>query len=681
MIMSNLKSTAATFALLAQLVAPTAFTDENSNENSSEELETVVVWGTQVSSDLMNLSEEDISLRQADHLSDLLRIVPGVDIGGTHSVNTRVNIRGLDDRELDIYIDGALQTNYLYHHIGNLLINPDVLRKAEIQVGSNSMVNGGLGGSVRLETKSASDFIEGGERPFGGRLVTSYNDNAKQAISLTGFSQLSDNLDAIAYFQNENRDNFKDGSNQTTMGSDGTTHNYLVKIGYSPSDNQRIEFSFDKLDDGGDYTPRPDMGVILNLSRTDDTLLPTEYERQTNNVSYQLDLGEQFFLEATYYTNDLRLWRDERNTGYSTSRGNTIKEATSDNQGLNVLMNTSIASQQVHDLTYGLHYFDQQLKFVQNLVEGTDPIVQNAETLAFFIEDNVTVSPKIFIRPGLRYTQYKVNYEASGASDSWNKLTFGIAGQYAINETLTLKVGHTQLFQGPELAEPFVGAGGNKIANPKLTPEEGHNTEFGVRYQQDFETRSIALGLTLFNSVIDGYIGEVAVPETTDNETHDENLGEISIQGIEATFMTSFEQFKVFVSHSTSNFDTSKLTGTRVSESIRELGDTSSYEVGYDWEDKNVYLAVTGQYVQSKITSLNAYKAGYTVHHFSARWDNPFGTSNTMLTFGIDNLFDKTYTSHASRIGIGTYNPSYGEIAIDDIEPGRNIKVSLALSF
>ena len=57
----------------------------------------------------------------------------------------------------------------------------------------------------------------------------------------------------------------------------------------------------------------------------------------------------------------------------------------------------------------------------------------------------------------------------------------------------------------------------------------------------------------MFSTVIDGYIGEVAVPETTTNETHDINLGEIKIQGLEATFTARFDQFNVFLSHTRSN--------------------------------------------------------------------------------------------------------------------------------
>ena len=90
------------------------------------ENEALQVWGTEISSASSMLSD-DIALKQADHLSDLLRDQPGVDIGGAHSTNQRISIRGLQDLDLEITIDGARQNNFMYHHMGNLLINADIL--------------------------------------------------------------------------------------------------------------------------------------------------------------------------------------------------------------------------------------------------------------------------------------------------------------------------------------------------------------------------------------------------------------------------------------------------------------------------------------------------------------------------------------------------------------------------
>ncbi|MDF4362130.1 TonB-dependent receptor plug domain-containing protein, partial [Vibrio parahaemolyticus] len=86
--------------------------------------EEVVVWGTKVSSNTESMFADDMSLKQADHMSDLLRDIPGVDVGGTHSVNQRITIRGLGETDLDIRLDGASQHASMFHHIGNLTLNP-----------------------------------------------------------------------------------------------------------------------------------------------------------------------------------------------------------------------------------------------------------------------------------------------------------------------------------------------------------------------------------------------------------------------------------------------------------------------------------------------------------------------------------------------------------------------------
>lgn len=102
----------------------------NASANETTQLEEVNVWETQVISSSLNLGENAIETKQADHLSDLLRDLPGVEVGGSHSINNRINIRGLQDEDLNITLDGAkIQNVNMFHHIGNLLINPDILKK------------------------------------------------------------------------------------------------------------------------------------------------------------------------------------------------------------------------------------------------------------------------------------------------------------------------------------------------------------------------------------------------------------------------------------------------------------------------------------------------------------------------------------------------------------------------
>ncbi|GAL17492.1 enterobactin receptor VctA [Vibrio maritimus] len=177
--------------------------DESQQQTQTDDV--VQVWGTTISSSTSMLSD-DIALKQADHLSDLLRDQPGVDVGGTHSMNQSINIRGLSELDLNITIDGASQTNNVFHHVGNLLINPDILKAVDLRVGNNSVLNSGLGGGVAFETKDAKDLLRPGEKA-GARLFGGVATNNYHHYSGTLYSQLAENVDAMFYYNAIDRKN------------------------------------------------------------------------------------------------------------------------------------------------------------------------------------------------------------------------------------------------------------------------------------------------------------------------------------------------------------------------------------------------------------------------------------------------------------------------------------------
>ncbi|WP_351001441.1 TonB-dependent receptor plug domain-containing protein, partial [Shewanella sp. TB7-MNA-CIBAN-0143] len=76
--------------------------------------------------------EDYTPAQQAGHLSDFLNVVPGVTIGGTSAVNQRIRVRGLDDTNLKVTIDGARQEGALFYHMGDVTIDPDLLKQAEV---------------------------------------------------------------------------------------------------------------------------------------------------------------------------------------------------------------------------------------------------------------------------------------------------------------------------------------------------------------------------------------------------------------------------------------------------------------------------------------------------------------------------------------------------------------------
>src|SRR5690606_2802324 len=145
------------------------------------------------------------------------------------------------------------QNTYMYHHAGNLQIHADILKAVEIEVGANSVVNGGLGGSVRFKTKEAKDLLDKGAK-VGARVQGSYATNASTGFSFTTYGQVSENLDALAYFNYVDRDNYTVGGGQIVgsngvvideagevTGLAGETSDLLLKLGWDLSETQRIE--------------------------------------------------------------------------------------------------------------------------------------------------------------------------------------------------------------------------------------------------------------------------------------------------------------------------------------------------------------------------------------------------------------------------------------------------------
>lgn len=645
---------------------------------SDDKTEEVRVWGTQVESSSVYLGTQDISVKQADHLSDILRSVPGVDIGGTHSVNTRINIRGLDDRDLAIYIDRVLQTNYLYHHMGNLLINPDILKSAKIELGTNSVAYGGLGGAISFETKDAQDLLRD-DASFGGRIYGGYHSNAQQSASLTLYGKADEAFDYLVYANVTDRDNFEDGGGQETVGSDGTTTDLLLKGGINVSSNQRIELNAEFYYDRGDYGQRPDMGYQAADGLSGSLEIPlfdTEYDRETFNIGYEGEFGSTN-INANAYINSMRLYRDESD-GIVHPFGfvipSTEKEVTAENFGLAILASTELG---INNLTYGLEHFAQSFDFDLNssTVENQK---QDSNTLAMFVEDRISITKAFALTPGVRLNQYTMEIEETGFDESWDDTSFALAADWRVNEALELLGSYTELFKGPELAEPFQGTGGVLVPNEELEPETGENIEVGLRYSNTLKgDATFNFGFNLYQTTIDDYITQQDVPDSSGNEYY-VNAGKAVIDGFETSINYVVDQWDILLTYAHSDLEEKDLEVNDTTESLREVGDSISLDVSAKFSEQ-----VSANYnVLTILDQQRAFggdeKPGYTVHNVSIVY-KPSHIQGLTFIAGADNLLDEEYTSHASREGVAPFTTP--PTILNDVEPGRNVKVSAAYEF
>ena len=695
----------------ATLAASAVLAQQTGLREVPEEVEEVIVWGTEVRASSVRLNEDTLAIRQADHISDLLRTIPGVDVGGAHSLNQRITVRSMDDKDLLITIDGANQNTYMYHHLGNLQIHADILQAVDIDIGANSVINGRLGGAARFETKSADQLLKDDAR-FGARVQGNYSDNASESWSVAAYGRITDQVDFLAYHNAVDRDNYEvgggeildsdglvvQGTDGKVRGLEGELEDTLLKLGWDINANHRLELGYEIYVDEGDYSYRPDMGLATDLaigSALDAPLLwPTEFSRDTLTLSYDAYLDDTT-VKLSLFDNRSSLERDE--TGFASStavvRGRPIAnsaavvEGDADNRGLNVLAETEWRSQL---LTYGVEYIEYDTRYRANYLTGrVDSSEEEFSLLSLYLQDRIALTDSLNFTPGIRYDEAEL--DARLADGSFDQFTGSLALEYYPVDVLQLRLSSTTLFKAPEIGEVFVGAGLFDLPNPDIDEETGRNSELSVAYEDAaLGADRFAIGITAFQTDIEDYIYDYApAPAGSGARNWKDNIGDMTIDGYEAYVAYDIGGLSTLITYADAdseldaNADYAALDGARID---RQQGETISLNVDYHveslglqlhWDLLNVDDVPSGLDLDG--ASFDNAKDGFTVQNVSARW-TPKGVAGLAVTVGIDNLTDEFFASQSSRTGVSVH-PLFGTLFLLDYEPGRNYKLTLSYDF
>jgi len=645
----------------------TTFAEETTSTNEGSQFEEVVVWGTKVSSSSESLGTGDLAIKQADHMSDLLRDIPGVDVGGTHSLNQRINIRGLGEGDIDIRLDGASQHANMFHHIGNLTLNPDILKSADIQVGNNSVTQSSLAGSVSFETKDAQDLLQVGETS-GVRLNAGYATNASAQKSVTAYGMLTDKVDVVLYDNSVENRNSTNGEGTENFGEKGEINNTMVKFGIDLTPEQRLEFAYDYYNNEGDYSARPDMNGEASETFTD-VLLPTEYERNTITLNYELNTAEHKG-KVSLYSSETEIERDESETGWTGRE--SVNTAKNSNTGVNATFQSDFSAINVNQqLTYGLDYIHQISSSTYGGVEYMD---ESTDSTGLFVENKAYLTDAWSITAGLRYDDYRRNAETGDAD--FNEVTWSLGSNWDINNNWSVFANTRSLFKGPELLETFIKYQEVTYLADNLDAETGLNSQVGVSYHNRNGKHRYGVNVTAFKTDINDYIVETYNSTTSGYDI--ENSGDVEIKGVELSSTYSYQQFSSKLSYSKSDseyVDTGDAVTHANGVSI-DMGDSIALTLNYYADSFDTLLGWTSIVVleEDNVVDGATHKEGYNVHNLYAQW-LPADMEALSVTFGIDNIFDESYVSHASRSGIAK------SIATDDYEPGVNFKLSVAYQF
>ena len=639
-----------------------------------------VLSGVEVTSSSGGYGVDDIkiSTRNAGLVKDVMRDIPGVYVGGTNGMNQKIYMRGVSDRGLNITIDGAKQNGNTFHHNADLLIDPDLIKAIDVEVGSRSVVNGSgaLGGSVAFKTVDAKDLLESGEK-IGAKIKTGYaSNNSEFSQGLMLFTTPVEGLDSIAAINHKGYDYGKSG-NKRKIGGDGNDLSYLLKLGYSFLDAHRISILREHNEFKGLYPLRAEFGSWYSGSNSVDN---RKYERDTTTLKYEYKPSDLLNLDVTAYnTRHQRV--DDLKWGVETNGINAKAKS---------VVETGALTQ---TFRYGAEFYQSK-----NFNKPDNHYPEKVNNYSIYAEDALNFS-SLTVTPGVRYTHHELKSYDGRAGNvksytyKFNEFTPALTLDYEIIKGLHAFASYARVFRGSDVMESMM-AGGSRSweANKDLKPTTGNSYETGLKYHGDInEASSYNLSAKYFmtkykNLIVDNN----AAGGRTNPIMIRKNAGGADISGVELLARLNLDALSLAASYTHQNV---KYKNRVVNTSTG--GYYASNVIGYrDQGDKYTFNA---EYAFSRIDTLIGYNLIYfaSKNTVSANNDNSakipsYAVSDIYATYapssgkfkgleinaGIYNLFNKTYASQSQRTADYTGDPNYV-----DWEPGRNFKVNVSYKF
>ncbi len=647
-------------SLLAMTIAGTltssiAFAN-NSASDSEQTPEVIVIVG-----DLTNfaVTDAEIDSFQAQDLDDIFRTDPAVSVGGSIGVAQKVYVRGLEDTYLNVTVDGAPQTSTLFHHIGRLSIDPDLLKTVEVQSGAGEATSGfgALGGAIRFKTKSAHDLLAPGES-FGGSVSANYFSNNGHKTSASLYGEISESWGILGSFVTTTNNNMNDGNGDEIRGSSSDRTLGFIKVDGYLTDNQTLSFSYENRNEEGEFGRRPNWPALA-----DDPLYPLETQRHTFIANHTFSFNELVNLENSLYYTQADV---TQNAVYGKYNGevNTV--------GADV-RNTSHFDQ--HSLTYGVEYRLDEAK-AQSLEPGADPaITEEGSVLGLYVQDHWQVNESLLLSYGTRYDKYQMEQLSTETKINSDGISSNVGFNYQIIDDLKLNAGYAQALRGKQVGDTFTLT--SNTVNPNLKEETAENAEIGLVYQPSNWLASV----TLFQSTVDDVIKAVS--------RQYENVGQLKTKGYELKAQYWYDNVTAIASFSSVD---AKLNGQKLNGYDHEgignsRGDTFGLNLTYNvnpdlefgWNYSYVAalkdLEVINEYVPEGST---IDKPSYQVHDIFVQW-YPLGNDDLNVNFTVTNLFNEYYRDHSS---VGDYTDFENfDLVAGVYAPGRDVRLGINYNF
>ena len=606
------------------------------------------------------IRQADIDREQPLTLRELFRDDPAITVPSGSTAAQKLYVHGIDQSKLNVTVDGAPQRNNVWHHNGNLTIDPIFLKSVEVDAGvaPADAGFGALGGAVRFVTKDARDMLLPGQT-VGGTAIVGYDTNSRTWRTTGAGYGAKDGFEVLGIGTLARGEDYKTGAGNREQGTAADLASALGKLAYESSAGHRVQVSGERVRDEGNRRLRANMGIVNNP--TGRLLNHTEATRTTATVSYGTTQPTDLYdPDVTLYVNRNALKRPNENRR-TTPHGAFNAEV--DSIGGTVKNTFAIPTGK---LTAGVDFYRDEASVER--FHFTTNADERITGVGGFVQARLSPLERLRLSTGLRVDHQ--SYRAvDGQTFDNTGLSPNLSAEVGLVGGLAAFGGYSYAWGGLEMAETALFHAANYRYASNLNPATAHNVRGGLRYAEG----GLRLEGALFRTLIEN---PMAWNDTTRVRINGQDLKTRGFDlsagydwgnaGISAKYTHTDVTYGSRMALP-GDFNTAvpvgelfALRGHYTLESIRlTLG--ASSEIALPLNDNALRTAGFGKI------------KGYQVANVFAEWQPHPSYANWTLRLEGNNLFDEAYSSRSTYAQTAAITPVLSE--------GRTFYLASTLKF
>ncbi len=637
----------------------------NNKTNNDEKYKGTILEDPAIGVPGVVLAKEDLDRINPKDLQDIFSQETAVSVGGSTSVSQKIFVYGIEDKNLAVTVDGAVQSNDLFHHTGTLLIDPSLLKAARVDAGvaPADAGPGALGGSIQFETVDVKDLLDPG-KTFGGFVQVSYDTNSKTFTTDVSGYTMSNGFEALGYYKYAEGENWDAGNRAEQEGTAVDLQSALGKLAFEAMTGDRFELSYEWVNDDSLRPFRPNFGAVTfgaprepkeyNMTRngfvfnyTDEK--PNGWWDPKVTIAYSESKLEYLDLPFSTLTNlaETKTWSGKLENKFDISQGDIVA-------GVD-FFHTDSAGGTLGDPAYA-------------------PGTEKDRNIGVYAQARLDIMKNARLSIGGRVDHQ--NFTGVDGTDLDDTGFSGnISGEYDLNEIFTLKAGYAHVFGRIPLAEALL----NYNAWDYTNVETFHSDNFTAGISAKYQGFTADVNYSVIN--IDDAIGHNAGFRSVDRN----NTLDIKSKAFDIAL--GYKWDTGFVKAKYSNIDTTG-DGEPISTTAwswgTNIGELISLEASHQFEGTGITIGGDIQIALKQNDFSNIFLVsdntpgnpipGYEVVNAFVQYE-PKSIPKLTFRAEVNNIFNETYADRA------TTGQDYDAFYVPLLEPGRSVYLSAKAEF